>query len=817
MRYSRRGLITASLLAFAACSDRSITNASRLDSARLRVEASAIASNVALLVLEVTAPDIASPLVFNFDTRAGVVSASITVPVGPNRMLVLRAFDANGLETHRGSATVNVVPGLNPAVTLRLEPLTGEQAIDVQLGSLLVIVNPTDVTLAPGQSTQLTARIVDADGADVAGQVQWATLDPGKASVSTSGLVAAKDTGLAVIVATYAGFGASAQVHVTSAGTPTVGSITVAPPANTIAVAGTVQLSATVLSTSGDVMPGEPVAWESNAPAVASVSGTGLVLGLTPGTATIVARHSSGVSGSATVTVQLIAPPPPSVAELPRVLLDTRYVPPTGGTTRVVHAGDNLQTVLNAAQPGDILTLEAGASFTGNFVLPAKTGDAWIVIRSAAPDASLPAEGQRMSPSYASVLPKLLSPNTDGALKTAPGAHHYRLVGVEIGGAPGVTSNFGLVLLGDGSGAQATAAQVPHDLVLDRVYIHGNSALQVRRCVALNSGATAIIDSYLGECHQNGNDSQAIWGWNGPGPFKIVNNYLAGGHEGLGFGGADPSIAGLVPSDIEIRHNYVTRPLSWKGVWTAKNLMEFKNAQRALIEGNVFENSWEDAQQGWAIVWWSVNQEGGCRWCVTQDLTFRYNRINNVAGGFQLSAAFDGTTAPMQRVVITHNLLTNVGAAGLGSNGRVYQINGAIQDLQIEQNTGFGPGNTVIFVAQPAVVAPRLVIRNNIGGAADRDMADNVYGPYGAGTTALTQYGGSGVVFAGNVIVGGVTGAPANNFYPASTSAVGFLNLLGGDYHLAPTSPYKGKATTGGDPGADIDAVTAATAGVAIP
>jgi len=58
---------------------------------------------------------------------------------------------------------------------------------------------------------------------------------------------------------------------------------------------------------------------------------------------------------------------------------------------------------------------------------------------------------------------------------------------------------------------------------------------------------------------------------------------------------------------------------------------------------------------------------------------------------------------------------------------------------------------------------------------------------------------------------------PAGNFVPQTTSAVGFVNWkggVGGDYHLSAASPYRGKASDGKDPGADIDAVTAATVGV---
>src|SRR5690606_23447694 len=93
-----------------------------------------------------------------------------------------------------------------------------------------------------------------------------------------------------------------------------------------------------------------------------------------------------------------------------------------------------------------------------------------------------------------------------------------------------------------------------------------------------------------------GNDSQAIAGWNGPGPFKIVNNYLEGAGENIMFGGATPRIEGLVPADIVIRGNHFHKPLRWRigdpsyeGIpWSVKNLFELKNARRVVIDGNIF-------------------------------------------------------------------------------------------------------------------------------------------------------------------------------------------------------------------------------------
>src|SRR2546429_1222426 len=248
--------------------------------------------------------------------------------------------------------------------------------------------------------------------------------------------------------------------------------------------------------------------------------------------------------------------------ERPRVFLDTTYAAP--GRQTSVPAGGDLQSALNSAQPGDAIVLQAGASYTGNFTLPVTSGSGWIYIQSSALS-SLPAAGTRVGPGQASLMPKIVSPNTAPAISTAAGAHHFRFVGVEITTTWASTSatNYGLVAL-EAPGGNTSLAQVPTDIVFDRCYIHGTPTGNIRRGILMNSARTAVVDSYLSDHHEVGADSQAIAGWNGPGPFKIVNNYLEGAGENVLFGGADPGISNLVPSDIEIRKNYLVKPLSWR-------------------------------------------------------------------------------------------------------------------------------------------------------------------------------------------------------------------------------------------------------------
>lgn len=85
-------------------------------------------------------------------------------------------------------------------------------------------------------------------------------------------------------------------------GGPTVKNVTVSPPSATIQAGNTVQLAAT------SKPAGATFTWASSNQAVATVSQTGLVTGVAPGTA-MVSATASGKSGSSVITVT--APPPP--------------------------------------------------------------------------------------------------------------------------------------------------------------------------------------------------------------------------------------------------------------------------------------------------------------------------------------------------------------------------------------------------------------------------------------------------------------------------------------------------------------------------
>jgi len=191
---------------------------SRPSEARLLLRADLSGRQVASLVAEVTAPDIPTALIFNIPVAGGVASGTIALPSGSNRAIAIRAYDAGGIETHSGSVTVSLQPGANPTIAIVLMPLTGDVPIEVTLGSFAVFVTPAADSLLIGDTLNLTATILDANGTPVAGQVVWGALSPRAASVVSTGTQTARVTAIrpggTTVVATYGGTAGPAAVAV---------------------------------------------------------------------------------------------------------------------------------------------------------------------------------------------------------------------------------------------------------------------------------------------------------------------------------------------------------------------------------------------------------------------------------------------------------------------------------------------------------------------------------------------------------------------------------------------------------------------------
>lgn len=213
----RRWLVASAVLgafALASCSD-GVTEPTLEDVlVDLQVSAAVEGADVSELVIEVTADDLPFALVFNLEVQGGVAEGVIEVPAGPNRLISITAFNADGIETHRGSATVDIQPGENPPLTITLEHLVGDQPIEVVFGGGAVTVTPSSSVIEIGETVQLEATVTDADGNPLDAEVEWATTNPAVATVDEDGTVMGLVPGSASIVAVHQGMAGAAEIVV---------------------------------------------------------------------------------------------------------------------------------------------------------------------------------------------------------------------------------------------------------------------------------------------------------------------------------------------------------------------------------------------------------------------------------------------------------------------------------------------------------------------------------------------------------------------------------------------------------------------------
>ena len=480
-----------------------------------------------------------------------------------------------------------------------------------------------------------------------------------------------------------------------------------------------------------------------------------------------------------------------------------------------VRAGQDLQAAIDEAHYGDTIVVEAGASYTGPLRLRDKgagTGsDAdYITIRTS--DLSgLAREGERLNPTqHARAMPTVFSPNEQAAVNTEPQAHHYRFVGLEF--APAANAKYVYNLIELGQGDQSSLAQVPHHLIFDRCYVHSPGLNRARRGFALNSAETSVLNSYVSGFAGAGDETQAIAGWNGPGPFHIVNNYLEGGAEVLLFGGADPSIAGLVPSDIEIRRNYFHKPAAWAGRAMIKGTFELKNARRVVVDGNLLESGILVT----AFVITVRNQDGRAPWSIIEDVTITNNIVRHASSGVNiLGKDNEHQSQEARRIRIANNLLTDLTPDEPGNTAYFVQVNGT-DSVTVEHNTVQQKGDILRAYGAPP---KNFLFRNNI-------VMHNLYGAVCLIEGAACPQNPlcrcfSAVAIKGNVMADNARAAAneslekkysGGNFFPGSFDEVGFVNYQGGNWRLMPASQYRGKATDGKDPGVNVDVLLAAGA-----
>lgn len=573
-------------------------------------------------------------------------------------------------------------------------------------------------------------------------------------------------------------------------------------------------------------------------------------------------------SGSADPLPQTAAPPVAQFdgpAELPRVYVRSSLADtPAPGHALRVKDGEDLQKALDAAACGDTVELQAGASFRGVFRIPAKACDDshWIIIRTSASDRELPPEGTRITPCYAgvgmlparppfhcvstsNVMARLSYSGSGGSgpIVLAHGANHYRFIGLEVTRESPGTTVYNLVSQDDGGEAS--------HLVFDRVWLHGTAQDETTRGILLGGGSqVAIVDSFFSDFHCIAGtgactDAQAIAGGMGSrpmGPYKIVNNFLEAAAESILFGGGT---ATQVPADIEIRHNYLFKPVVWRlgephfvgaangRPFIVKNLFELKNAQRVLFEGNILENTWGGfSQTGFAILLTPRNQgRNTCPLCLVTDVTIRYCKVSHVGSGFQIANSRDDSGAAAragERYSIHDVILDDIGkpvAQGFGTLAQISMDAPVLRAIALDHITAFPPKSLFLVGGPPNRAMRDFSFTNSLVSAGEYQFTATGGGPQlscssqpGPNDPAIMlQNCFASYRFDHNAIIGGWNNWPRGNSFPKHPRDVGFTNYdesAQADYHLLRQSRFRGAGTDGKDLGADLDAVNRATAGV---
>jgi len=479
-------------------------------------------------------------------------------------------------------------------------------------------------------------------------------------------------------------------------------------------------------------------------------------------------------------------------------------------------AGDDLQAALNSARFGDTIVLQAGSTFNGPIILPFKGAGSgaeadYITIRTS-DLGGIARNGERIKPGlHAHAMPKIVAPQEKAAVGTEPRAHHYKFVGIEF--LPSSNANYVYNVIDLGSSDYAGISQFPHHLIFDRCYVHSSGLNHARRGFALNSAETSIINSHVSGFAGAGDETQAIAGWNGPGPFHIVNNYLEGAGEVVLIGGADPSVPNLVPSDIEFRRNYLRKLKEWMGRATIKGTFELKNARRVVIEGNLIESEILTT----ALVLTVRNQGGKAPWSTIEDVEIKNNVVRHASTGINiLGSDNEHRSQVARRIHILNNLLVDIVVSDPNDIPYFLKTNGG-QQITIAHNTVQQAGNIITAYGAPT---ESFVFRDNI-------VQFNRYGI--VCLTADTECGRDNIfcncfpggVFRGNVIADnlGVAGTdridekyPAGNYFVSSLQKTSFTDLIHGDGSPGAASRTRRRGSDGTDPGVNIDALVAAGA-----
>lgn len=275
-------------------------------------------------------------------------------------------------------------------------------------------------------------------------------------------------------------------------------------------------------------------------------------------------------------------------------------------------------------------------------------------------------------------------------------------------------------------------------------------------------------------------------------------------------------------------------PSSVGNSWMMKNLFEVKKMYTALVEGNVFDYSWQSGQTGFCTLFTVLNNSSGTDGndsAVVRDLTVRNNKYRHCVAAFQLSGiAADGDISDRTRdVSITNNIFEDLGTAWGAKENIVIHSTGTNAAYTGTGNRG--PLNILVdhntFLNAQGKAGPEfdLYKAGEQNECQNCDYTNNIFrrndyglrniGPAGLETEGNTSWvnGTDGAsTWSNNVMVGATCsaypGAPSATYCPDETTfQAAFVNYAAGNFRIKSTSALNTASSTGGAVGANIDTI----------
>jgi hypothetical protein len=506
-----------------------------------------------------------------------------------------------------------------------------------------------------------------------------------------------------------------------------------------------------------------------------------------------------------------------------------RYVGTTVNTTEPTHATtatftdtgnaatnrNNLEADINAVYASGTgnhcILIPAGTNFAGRITLNANVSGFWVTVKTAA-HASLPAASDgtscgtktnRVAFADSTNMPKFWPTSINSSPFLVPdGAGKLYLRGLYFANNVGFTS--------DAVGGIETGWYTRDVIVAQcvaRMASTGGST-SVRRAFYMAGGRHAVVDCYADQIGDGGADSQFVLFEKGAGPFKFTNNHsiIGGVSENVMCGGGDlPGTDNVLqPQNIDIRGNVCDKP-SWGN---HKNHIEIKLGIYVLIADNLCLDHNGLGQQNSIVL--KVAAQGGTNpESAAEHITVTGNKLahptNAMPGGIVITGreGWGGDYAlwlkRMRNVVVMNNVV-RVDA------GRCITLGDDCFDLDVQYNTLYGAASNSVFWSQTgSPPMTRLSLRWNVMSSSD-DPGYIVFANGGTvGNNAVAAFTASST-FTDNLISCGAAESryTGNTRVANAQSAIGFVNLAGGDLTLSSSSAGYQAAPSSKDMGSNI-------------